>query len=145
MSGSCRSEDPCYLGSHSKYKPVYTLKPWQNGCHFANDIFKFISLNENCCILIQILLKFVPKGLISNKPAMVLIMAWHWAGDKPLSELMHICITRPPQGLEANRKWPPFYRQDYKCIFLSGNGCILIKILLRVVFDHPVDNYSALA
>ena len=40
-------------------------------------------------------------GPISNITALVLIMAWHRPGNKPLSEkimvslLMHICITRP--------------------------------------------------
>ena len=28
--------------------------------------------------IIQISLKFVPKGPIDNKPALVQIMAWHW-------------------------------------------------------------------
>ena len=33
-------------------------------------------------------LKFVPKGLIDNNPALVEIMAWRRIGDKPLSEPM---------------------------------------------------------
>ena len=43
----------------------------------------------------------VPKGLISNIPALVQIMAWRRPGVKPLSEpmmvnlLTHICVTRP--------------------------------------------------
>ena len=37
----------------------------------ADDIFKRIFLNENIRILIQISLKFVPKGSIDNKPALV--------------------------------------------------------------------------
>ena len=37
----------------------------------ADDIFKRIFLNENVRILIQISLKFVPKGSIDNKPALV--------------------------------------------------------------------------
>ena len=51
--------------------------------------------------LISFSLKFVPKGPISNVPALVQIMAWHLPGDKPLSEpmmvslLTHICVTRP--------------------------------------------------
>ena len=52
-------------------------------------------------IPIKISLKFVPKGLINNIPAMVQIMAWRRPGDKPLSEPMmvglptHICVARP--------------------------------------------------
>ena len=36
----------------------------------------------------KISLKFVPRGPINNIPALVQIMAWHRAGDKPLSEPM---------------------------------------------------------
>ena len=83
------------------YWLVITLRPRQNGRHFAEDIFKCIFLNENVSISIKISLKFVPKGPINNIPALVQIMAWHWPGDRPLSELMmvnlstHICVTRP--------------------------------------------------
>ena len=62
---------------------VNTLRPRQNGCHFADDIFKCIFLNENVSIAIKISLKFVPKGPINNIPALVQIMAWHRPGDKP--------------------------------------------------------------
>ena len=37
----------------------------------ANSTFKCIFLNENGRIPIQISLKFVPKSLIDNKPALV--------------------------------------------------------------------------
>ena len=80
---------------------VNTLRPRQNGRHFADDSFKRIFLNENVRISIKISLKFVPKGPINNIPALVLIMAWRRPGDKPLSEPMmvslptHICVTRP--------------------------------------------------
>ena len=45
-------------------------------------------LNEKVRIAIQILLKFVPKGPIENKSALVLVMAWHRTGDKRLPEPM---------------------------------------------------------
>ena len=70
--------------------------PGQNGRHFADGIFKCISSKENVSILIKILLKFVPKGPIDNKSALVQIMAWCQIGDRPLSEpmLTHTCSTR---------------------------------------------------
>ena len=77
-----------------------TLRPRQNGRHFADDIFKCIFVNEDVWISIKISLKFVPKGPINNIPALVQIMAWRRAGDKPLSGPMlvslptHICVTR---------------------------------------------------
>ena len=80
---------------------VNTLRPRQNGRHFADDIFKCIFLNENVRIPIKIAMKFVPKGPINNILALVQIMAWCRPGNKPLSEPMvvslttHICVTRP--------------------------------------------------
>ena len=65
-----------------------TLRPKQNGRHFAVDIFKFIFVNEICDILIQISLKYVPRGPVDNMPALVQMMAWHRTGDKSLSETM---------------------------------------------------------
>ena len=80
---------------------INTLRLRQNGLHFPDDIFKGIFLNENVCILIKILPKFVPEGLINNIPALVQVMAWRRSGDKPSSEpmmirlQMHIWVTRP--------------------------------------------------
>ena len=65
-----------------------TLRPRQNGRHFPDDIFKWIFLNENVWILINISLKFVPRGPINNIPTLVQVMAWRRPGDKPLSEPM---------------------------------------------------------
>ena len=78
-----------------------TLRPRQNGRHFAADISKCIFLNENDWISIKISLKFIPRGPINYIAALVQIMAWRRPGDKPLSEpmmiilLTHICVTRP--------------------------------------------------
>ena len=66
---------------------IKTLRSRRNG-HFADDIFKCIFLNENVWISIQIWLKFVPKGSVDNKPALVQVMAWRRSGDKPLPEAM---------------------------------------------------------
>ena len=50
---------------------VNTLRPRQDGRHFADDTFKRIFLNENVRISIKISLKFVAKGPINNIPALV--------------------------------------------------------------------------
>ena len=65
---------------------IKTLRLGQNGCHFADDIFRCNFLNENACISIDISLNFVPGGQINNIPALVPIMAWRRPEDKPLSE-----------------------------------------------------------
>ena len=80
---------------------INTLRPRQNGRHFADDTFKRIFVNENVRISVKFSLKFVHKGPINNIPVLVQIMAWRRPGDKPLSEpvmvslLTHICVTRP--------------------------------------------------
>ena len=53
----------------------------------ADDIFKYIFLNENDRIAIQISLKFVPMIPIDYTPELVQVMAWCRTGDKPLFEL----------------------------------------------------------
>ena len=90
-----------FHGNMAVFAFINTLRPRQNGRRFADDTVKRIFLNENVRISIKISLKFVPKGPISNIPALVRIMAWRRSGDKPLSEpmmvnlLTHICVTRP--------------------------------------------------
>ena len=90
-----------FLPGTSYHAIVNTLRPRQNGRHFADDMFKCIFVNENFWIPIEISLKFVPKGPFNNIPALDQLMAWRRPGDKPLSEPMmvrlptHICVTRP--------------------------------------------------
>ena len=63
-----------------------TLRPRQNGRHFADIIFKCIFLNENVWISIEISLKFIPKGPMHNIPALVQIMA---CADQATSHYLH--------------------------------------------------------
>ena len=104
-----------------------TLRPRQNGRHFADDIFKRIFLNENIWIPITISLKFVPKGSINNMSALVQIMAWRRPGDKPLSEPMmanlptHICVTRP-QWVKNPLKYTllQVWIRNHNCLFTTS-------------------------
>ena len=75
-------------GEISLHHSVNSSPPGQNGRHFPDNIFKSIFINEKYCILIQISLKFVPKGLIDNKAVLVQLMAWCRTGEKPLTEPM---------------------------------------------------------
>ena len=113
--------------SHYRIWQFNTLRPRQNGRHFADDILKCIFLNENALNLIKISLKFIPKGPINNTSALVQIMAWRRPCNKPLSEpvmiisLVHICGSRPTVELwtMGSLKTP--------CIF------ILIKLVLKYI------------
>ena len=53
-----------------------TLRPRQNGRHFAHDTFKRNFLEENVRISIQVSLKLVPKAQNNNIPALVQTEAW---------------------------------------------------------------------
>ena len=59
-----------------------------SGCHFTDNVFRCIFVNEMLHILMKISLKFVAEGPNDNYPALVQIMALHRIGDKPLSEPM---------------------------------------------------------
>ena len=67
---------------------MLNLSPVHNGRDFADDTFKHILMNESFFVSIPISLKFVPKGPIDNKAALVQVMAWRRTGDKPLPEPM---------------------------------------------------------
>ena len=58
--------DPRYHLEH----PYQFIAPEQNGHHFTDDILKSMLVNENFCNLFKISLKFVPKFLIDNNPAL---------------------------------------------------------------------------
>ena len=73
---------------------INTLRPRQNGCHFPDNIFKCIFLNEEVWIAIKISLKFVRKSPVYNIPALVQIMAWRRPREKPLSEPMMVSLRR---------------------------------------------------
>ena len=73
---------------------LLTHLPWTKWTpFFADNIFKYISMNEKCCISIWISLKIVPKGPIDNTWALVQVMAWIQIDDKPLTESMLIQFT----------------------------------------------------
>ena len=105
----------------SQPQQVNTLRPRQNGCHFPDEILKWIFLNENIWILMKISLNFVFRVPINNMPTLVQIMAWRRPGGKPLSGpmmvslLTHICVTQPQWVKEAPghqqvRHWPSLPR-----------------------------------
>ena len=70
-----------------------TLRPKQDGRHFADDIFKCIFLNESVCISLKISLKFIRKVRINNIPTLFQIMACRRPDDKPLSETIMVSLS----------------------------------------------------
>ena len=89
MAGS-----PSYLYHGDLYTGNMTSLSWdapwsltsrlkQTGRHFADDIFKHISLTKNTWISLTISLQFVPKRPTNNIPAWVQMMAWGRPGNNP--------------------------------------------------------------
>ena len=72
---------------------VDTLRPGQDGRHFADDIFKCIFFNKDLSISIKISLKFVPNGPFNHIPPLVQMMSWRRPGDKPVSEPSMAYVT----------------------------------------------------
>ena len=72
-------------------KSIYIINsshPGHDSRHFSDDIFRCILGNEKFCILIEISIKFAPKGPIDNNPALIFTMARRRIGNKPISEPM---------------------------------------------------------
>ena len=93
-----------------------------------------------------------PKCPTENIPALVQIMAWHWSGDRPLSEpmmvslLMHICVTLPQWVNTLRQRSNVCYFADdiLNCIMFNTKALISIKMSLTIVPWGPVDNMTAL-
>ena len=100
-----------------------TLRPRQNGRRFADDIFKCIFLNDNVRISIKFSLKFVPKGLINNIPALVQI-SWP----------THICVTRP--------QWVNYTQSFYTFVVNHArNGEVVQSMSCVSNSPRPSDSY----
>ena len=88
------------------------LRPRQSGRHFAGDIFKCTSMNENVWISIHITLMSIPKGPIDDMPTLVQKMAWHRTGDKMafglVSSTYQMVAVRSRHGPWNSLMWTNF-------------------------------------
>ena len=115
-----------WSATSSKHTFLNTLRPRRNGRHFPDGIFRWIFLNENVWISINISLKFVPRGPISNIPSLVQVMAWRRPGDKPLSEPMMVRYRSIYASLGLNELTVP---KEYVCYFMKLLKVYVILIL----------------
>ena len=75
-------------------------------------------------ILINISLKFVPKGQINNIPPLVQIMAWRRSGDKPLSESMMVILLTHIDSIRHPDLGMLYSSILYNGMMTSSNGNI---------------------
>ena len=103
-------------------RDIKTLRPRQNGHHFADDTFKYSLLNENVIISTKISLKFVLKGPINNIPALVQIMARRrprfdaYNYDTGYCPILG-CDIQGFQGMRFNVQYWPRWFQDFPAIW----------------------------
>ena len=71
----------CVRPSYINDFQLNTFSLWQNCCHFTNNIFKCIFVNENVWISLKMSLKFVPKFRINSIPALAQI----WIGTNQVT------------------------------------------------------------
>ena len=118
----------------------------------ADNIFKWIFLNENDGIPIQFSLKFVPRSPIDNKPALVQVMVGCWSGAEPLPEPMLTQFTdaymqhkvEMTQHIVAQIKLCTFCRQLFEMHFFHGNISVASEIQLEFVPEDLIVNMWAL-
>ena len=102
-----------------------TLRPGQDGCQFPDDIFKYIFLNENIWISIEISLKFVLKGPINNISALVQIMARRpargqaiiWTNDDKFTDAYASLGLNELMKTFTDTFWPTLYQLIGPCEF----------------------------
>ena len=93
---------------------LWLLSPSTNGRHFAGDILKCIFLNENVKISILFSLKFVPKGPVDNKSALVQA---NWAFPDCISSLKSPMAKKRCTKLEVALKRCPIVFQGHTSNF----------------------------
>ena len=103
---SCTKPSTCFVAQFNRSKNKNEDKHIEaetkvKDQHFTDDIFKYISLNENFQILNKISLKYLPSGLIDNMTALDNgFLSTEQVTSRHLKQcwyvfLMHICVTRP--------------------------------------------------
>ena len=97
-----------------------TLRPRQNGRHFPDDIFKWIFLNENVWISINISSKCVSRGPINNIPTLV-----QWLGaDQATSRYLN--------------QWWLEYRRIYASLGLNELKYVVLYIAAHMAYDRDL-------
>ena len=131
---------------------VATLSCEQNGCHFTDDIFKWNFVNGNCCILIEIRLKFVTEGPIENMSALVQIMTWcpqatsHYLNKWWARSITSYGNTEPHQVnlLAAGRCSIYFKRKIFKLTIQNSSLDTRFEIALRQMPQNLTNDESTL-
>ena len=93
--------------AHGTWKYFNTLRSRLDGRHFADfsNTLYIIKMFEFSFIFSP---KFVPKGIIDNKSALVQVMYWHQACIKPVAEPIEWWHSSPADTRRKNILMPQF-------------------------------------
>ena len=94
-------------------KVINTLRPRQKGCHFVNNIFNSIFLNENCFTFNQNSLIFFPNGSINNKSALIQILLRYWVVTEHKVKIQARCHY-------LNQWWPSWLSNMSRPLLILG-------------------------
>ena len=121
-----------------RYVSLNTLRPKQNGHHFANNMHVHVHfLNENIWISIQISLKFVPRGPINNIQALVQWMVpprrqlTHWGRATHICASVNLTIIGSENGLAPGRRQAIIWTND-EILLIGPLGTNFIEILIGI-------------
>ena len=102
------------IAIYEHQRSLNSLRPRQNGLHFADNTFKWFVQNQNVWISIKISLICVPRAPINNIQSLVQIMAWrqwwliYWRiyaslGLDELNGRLNVCNWKELSPLDINR------------------------------------------
>ena len=111
---------------------LVTLRPRQNVCHFADNIFKCISLIWIYCALIWISLKYIHKGPIISMSALV---HWWWlGGEQATSRYLNQCWPSLPSHIcVALPQWVSHGLLTLSCTIPVGIFCEVILFICEFI------------
>ena len=113
---------------------IIALKPEQNGCHFANDIFTFIPLNNvGWKPILNKVSRFYPKNPLDTNWTLVQVMARRWIGNMPLSGPIVAYFT----GAYMRYVALMIYKADWVSTSFSNWGSSWIGIYTIIVNSLP--------
>ena len=134
---------------------VWTKWPLFRSRYFADDSFKYISMNEDICISTRISLKIVLKGSIDKKSSLIQVMIITWTNVEPST---HICDTKGDELTDIDRinwqwiKCANFHRSSEPRMLCNRDRLVIHKrasqlkamsyILLTVLWPPGYDSVA---
>ena len=124
---------------NNRVKILIDLRSRLNDCHSPDNIFKCIFLKENFCVLIQISLMWILKCPIDCKAELVVAVARHWKGNRPLPQPMVTTIIGAVwYGIIRPQCWSCAYRKISKISCTKSQNLNDSPLVLQLSLPNPL-------